>query len=103
RSGKYRHKLKFPVTSIKLVFPMKTRLLLLAVAMVLGCSTGLALAEAPPARSDKATSIFDGKTLEGWESPSPDLWAVKDGCLTGGNGKNIPYNDFLCTKASYSN
>ncbi len=29
---------------------------------------------------------------------------MKDGCLTGGDGvKNIPYNDFLCTKASYSN
>src|SRR5882762_8313558 len=57
----------------------------------------------PPARSDRAKSIFDGTTLEGWESPSPQLWAVKDGCLTGGDGNKIPYNDFLCTKASYAN
>ena len=82
---------------------MKTRTFHFFIAMVLGHLSGFALAEAPPARSDKALSLFDGKTLEGWESPSPELWAVKDGCLTGGNGKNIPYNDFLCTKASYSN
>ena len=48
-------------------------------------------------------SLFDGKTLAGWESPSPKLWAVQDGCLTGGDGNKIPYNDFLCTKGSYSN
>jgi hypothetical protein len=74
------------------------------IAIVLGASCGAAFAEAAPERSKKATSIFDGKTLEGWESPTPRLWAVKDGCLTGGDGRqNIPYNDFLCTKASYSN
>jgi putative membrane-bound dehydrogenase-like protein len=61
-------------------------------------------ADAPPVRSEKAKSIFDGKTLDGWEAPAPLLWTVKDGCLTGGDGeKKIPYNDFLCTKASYSN
>jgi putative heme-binding domain-containing protein len=76
-----------------------TRLLCTA---LLALSTSLGLAEAP-ARSDKAKSIFDGKSLDGWESPSPNLWAVKDGCLTGGDGNKIPYNDFLCTKGSYSN
>jgi putative heme-binding domain-containing protein len=76
-----------------------TRLLITA---LLTLSASFALAEAP-ARSDKAKSIFDGKTLDGWESPSPNLWAVKDGCLTGGDGNKIPYNDFLCTKGSYSN
>ena len=58
----------------------------------------------PPPLSDKAKSLFDGKTLDGWESPATELWRVEDGCLTGGDGKiKIPYNDFLCTKASYSN
>ena len=60
-------------------------------------------AESPPVRSEKAKSIFDGKTLDGWEAPPPLLWTVKEGCLTGGDGNKIPYNDFLCTKASYSN
>ena len=76
-----------------------TRLL---ISSLLALSTSFVLAEAP-ARSDKAKSIFDGKSLDGWESPSPNLWAVKDGCLTGGDGNKIPYNDFLCTKGSYSN
>ncbi len=57
-----------------------------------------ALAHAAP------VPIFDGKTLAGWESVTPALWRVEDGCLTGGDGTTkIPHNDFLCTKASYSN
>ncbi len=48
-------------------------------------------------------SLFDGKTLDGWESPTPTLWSVKDDCITGGDGNKIPYNDFLCTKATYAN
>ncbi len=83
---------------------IKSPLFFLLIAFVLGHCTQPLFAEATPHRSDKAKSIFDGKTLEGWESPGADLWAVTDGCITGGDGKrNIPYNDFLCTKASYSN
>lgn len=49
-------------------------------------------------------SLFDGKTLDGWESREPSLWKVEDGCLTGGDEKTkIPHNDFLCTKKSFSN
>ncbi|HSI13132.1 MAG TPA: PVC-type heme-binding CxxCH protein [Chthoniobacter sp.] len=49
-------------------------------------------------------SLFDGKTMEGWESREPSLWKVEDGCLTGGDEKTkIPHNDFLCTKRSFSN
>lgn len=50
-----------------------------------------------------AVPLFDGKTLGGWESPTPAFWKVKDGALTGGTGENVPYNDFLATKKSYSN
>src|SRR5258708_533983 len=75
----------------------------LLIAALLGFSINITFAGTPPPRSDKATPIFDGKTLEGWEAPPPLLWAVKDGCLTGGDGNKIPYNDFLCTKASYAN
>ena len=83
---------------------MKTfQQLVLFGAIVLGVLTTHLFAEAPPEHSDKAKSIFDGKTLDGWEAPPPVLWAVKEGCLTGGDGNKIPYNDFLCTKASYSN
>ncbi len=84
--------------------PMKTfKLLALFGAILLGVSPTHLFAEAPPERSDKAKSIFDGKTLDGWEAPPPVLWAVKNECITGGDGIKVPYNDFLCTKASYSN
>ena len=78
---------------------------LIAIIAALAVSpAGVLSAEGPPARSEKAKPLFDGKTLEGWEAPPPMLWSVKDGCITGGDGvKKIPYNDFLCTKASYSN
>ena len=49
------------------------------------------------------TQLFDRQSLDGWESPTPTLWSVQDGCITGGDGKPIPYNDFLCTKATYAN
>jgi putative membrane-bound dehydrogenase-like protein len=58
---------------------------------------------APPALSDKAKPIFDGKSLDGWESPTAGLWSVRDGALTGGNGQKVPHNDFLCTKQPYAN
>ena len=75
------------------------------VAALLALFTGFATAAPPPPeRSDKAKPLFDGQTLDGWEAPPPLLWSVQDGCITGGDGiKKIPYNDFLCTKASYSN
>ncbi|MDR3403522.1 MAG: DUF1080 domain-containing protein [Chthoniobacter sp.] len=76
----------------------------LLIAALLGTSIPVVAADGPPPLSDKAKAIFDGRTLEGWEAPPPLLWTVQDGCITGGDGiKKIPYNDFLCTKASYSN
>ncbi|MGB8166036.1 MAG: PVC-type heme-binding CxxCH protein, partial [Chthoniobacteraceae bacterium] len=48
-------------------------------------------------------SLFDGKSLEGWESREPSLWKVEDGCIVGGGVPKIPHNDFLCTKRSFSN
>src|SRR5258707_11933487 len=69
------------------------RLFFLPVLLFLG-----ALAGAEP------VSLFDGKTLDGWESREPALWKVEDGCLTGGDEvKKIPHNDFLCSKKSFSN
>ena len=32
--------------------------------------------------ADGFTSLFDGKTLTGWDG-DPDLWKVEDGCITG--------------------
>ncbi len=72
---------------------------------LLSIGLGLSAFAGPlPPPSDQAVSLFDGKSLEGWEARPPLLWTIKDGCLTAGDGTTkIPYNDFLCTKASYSN
>jgi putative membrane-bound dehydrogenase-like protein len=48
-------------------------------------------------------SLFDGKTLEGWEG-LPALWRVEDGNITGGSKtEDVKHNEFLATKAEYGN
>ena len=49
------------------------------------------------------TSLFDGKSLAGWEG---DLkwWRVQDGCLTGGSlTEKVPKNFFLASTRSFQN
>lgn len=48
------------------------------------------------AADDGFTSIFDGKTLNGWEG-NPKLWSVQDGNITGTTTDEDPikYNQFL--------
>lgn len=48
-------------------------------------------------------SLFDGKTLEGWDY-DPKIWRVEDGVITGGSTtEKIKENYFICTKKSYQN
>lgn len=58
----------------------------------------LALLPAARAAEDEAgfESLFDGKTLEGWEG-NPDFWSVKDGAITGQTTSDKPTkgNTFL--------
>ncbi len=44
-------------------------------------------------------SIFNGKTLEGWDG-DPSFWSVQDGCITGISTPETPikYNTFLVWK-----
>ena len=49
------------------------------------------------------TSLFDGKTLDGWDFNSA-MWRVEDGVITGGSTtEKIKKNDFISTKKSYQN
>ena len=59
-----------------------------------GCATG----EAPVKTPDDSdfVSIFDGKTLTGWETPDPSYWSVEDGAITGRITKEHP-----CTVNQY--
>lgn len=48
-------------------------------------------------------SLFDGKSLEGWEGDAK-WWRVEDGLITGGSLQNkVDRNHFLATKKSYQN
>ncbi len=51
-------------------------------------------------------SLFDGKSLEGWEvRPGEEKWwKVQDGMITGGSlEEQVPFNTFLATKKRYAN
>jgi hypothetical protein len=51
----------------------------------------------------KAVSLFDGKTLDGWEGEAK-WFRVEDGCIVGGTLKEkIPHNYFLASKKEYKN
>ena len=61
--------------------------------------------EAPvvPPRSGKSETItlFDGKTLKGWEGYS-DLWSVKDGMIVAKNTSALKFSTYLLTKDTYT-
>jgi hypothetical protein len=51
--------------------------------------------------SKAAVSLFDGKTLDGWEG-SPEYFRVEDGAIVAGDRtKATPRNEFLCAKKAY--
>ncbi len=58
------------------------------------------VAKAVPAKTDDFKSIFDGKTLTGWEG-NKEFWSVKDGVITGTTTaeKKLSKNTFLVWKA----
>lgn len=51
-------------------------------------------------------SLFDGKSLEGWEVRPGDekWWTVRDGMITGGSlEETVAHNTFLATRQRYAN
>lgn len=51
-------------------------------------------------------SLFDGKSLDGWETTEADkkFWKVQDGTITGGSlTEKLGANTFLSTRKSYQN
>ncbi len=51
----------------------------------------------------KPDSLFDGKTLAGWESKFIERWRVEDGAIVSGDEKTkIPDNFFLFTSKTYT-
>jgi hypothetical protein len=61
-----------------------------------------AAVNAQQSAEDKRTSLFDGKTLTGWEG-NLQLFRVQDGAIVGGSlNERIARNEFLCTQKEYS-
>jgi hypothetical protein len=53
------------------------------------------------AQDDGWVSLFDGKSLDGWEQKNGSAtYRVEDGCVVGKTTEGSP-NSFLCTKKSY--
>lgn len=48
-------------------------------------------------------SLFDGKSLAGWEGDTNKIWRVRDGAIVGGSMEGNPRNEFLATKSRYNN
>src|SRR6185503_5318645 len=73
----------------------------LAVSLAL-LALNSAAADAPPPRG-KSVSLFEGRTLAGWEG-NPRIWRVQDGTLTGGSlTETVKQNEFLATTRDYTN
>jgi hypothetical protein len=77
---------------------MRTLLLMFC----LGLGLNAARAE-PPVDADGFRSIFDGKTLAGWDG-DPRFWRVEDGCITGQTTKEspAPNNTFLIWRGDHA-
>jgi len=64
--------------------------------LVLGLTMSTAVAE-----DDGFVSLFDGKSLAGWEGKK-SVFRVEDGAIVAGSlKKSVPQNEFLCTTKEY--
>jgi hypothetical protein len=70
-----------------------------------GCTIWLLAAVAVAGmQRDRAASLFDGRTLAGWEGDTTKMWRVEDGAIVGGSlAETVPKNDFLATTRRYAN
>lgn len=56
-----------------------------------------------PLSAQDPVSLFDGKSLSGWDF-TPGVWRVEDGTVAAGTGREkIPRNEFISTKKPYAN
>ncbi len=66
---------------LHICFRMKSGLSLLCLQLVLPCSPVRAALAA--AESGGFQPLFDGQSLQGWQTPDPSYWSVEDGAITG--------------------
>jgi hypothetical protein len=52
---------------------------------------------------DRPVALFDGRSLAGWEGETNTVWRVQDGVIVGGSLEGNPQNEFLATRATFTN
>jgi hypothetical protein len=63
--------------------------------LLFGCGEG---------QVDPSVSLFDGKSLSGWQGDTLSTWRVEEGMIVGGSlEETVPNNEFLVTGRSYEN
>jgi type 1 glutamine amidotransferase len=74
---------------------MKRCFRILSIVAMAGLAATLSVIPAAAADEEGFQSIFDGKTLDGWDG-NPKWWSVEDGAITGITDANEPlvYNEF---------
>ena len=80
------------------------RLFTLIVASTIGASPAMsadAPVVAPREGKSETISLFDGKTLEGWDGHVKH-WSVVDGVIVGKNTEAVPVSTYLVTNKKYS-
>lgn len=76
------------------------RLVLATCALLLAAVP--AAAQEKPKPEEGFVSLFDGKSLDGWEG-NLDIFLVRDGAIVGGSLKEkVARNEFLTTKSEYA-
>ena len=77
---------------------MRSILNILCLTLLIPLASGEALA----ADDEGFTSLFDGKTFDGWEG-NLDVFRIEDGAIVGGSLKQrVARNEFLCNKKEYA-
>ena len=54
-----------------------------------------------PSMLGQNVTLFDGKSFEGWEGDTDNVWRIEDGVIVGGSMEGNPQNEFLATRKSF--
>lgn len=61
------------------------------------CATSAVISGGAP------VALFDGRSFEGWEGETTQVWRIREGVIVGGSLAGNPRNEFLATRKSYQN
>lgn len=74
-------------------------LIILCCILLPNCAALMRADEPPQPDKEGFISLFDGKSLDGWEG-NQEYWKIRDGMIVG-DSPGIKHNEFLCTKRTF--